>query len=322
MTDDESRWLREQLDHELAGVHSDPQGLDEVLGRGPARRSARPPAWFLAAAAVLVVVLAVPVLGRTPFARHTPPDRLASAPLPAVTEPATSEPTTAGPTDPSSPSPAPSPGRTTPPGRPTPPPPVVPPSATTGPCPTLGVDAGTTTVPADLDGDGRPDAVYAIGGTLAVRLSGSGTATAPLDTGSPYVLVLPVETDATAGSELLVVTRGGIGTDGTVGRLATLWDVHGCTLAPVLNARGTAYAFEVGASAAGAVRAGVACDGTTLVGVTSTRAADGTWTVTRTPVSSATGRARNGTPTVTAGAPDAAALQDVTCGPDAPHSLD
>ncbi len=329
--DEQSRWLREQLDRELGGLTSRPQALRDVLASGPRTRwwrtASGAPTWLLAAPAVLVVALAVPLLASTVFSRGAPPARLAGAPATTSAAPQAPsprcEPGTACDTASAEP-PAQSatPSHRSPSASPTNSPPPTPPPPTPPVCPQAAAVPGRTSVPIDVDGDGRPDDVHAVGGTLAIGLTGSGTASAPLNTASPYVYVLPVESDATPGAELLVVTRGGIGTDGSIGMLATLWDVHGCTLAPVPNAQGSPYAFEVGSSQSDTRRAGVACDGSAPVGVTSVRDAKGAWTVTRTPVSSAGGRAVNGTPTTTSvPAGDPAALQDATCGSAVPQSL-
>lgn len=328
-------WLREQLDHELAGVRSRPGALHEVLERGRGRLPwwrrglAGVPVWVVAAAAVLVVALAVPV-GLTAL-RDTPPDRLASPALPLAG--------TAGPGVASRPATPPtlrsSPRASTPP-RPTSPP--TEPGTTTSPlqaapsgvpadrCTVLPAPAptATATASADLDGDGQPDTISAPGSVLTVRLTHGAAVTYPLDTASPYVAVLPVETDAGPGAELLVITRGAVGGDGSLGMRAVLYDVAGCAFGPVPNAQGTPYTFEIGSSASDSRRAGVACDGGRLLGVTSERDAGGGWSVTRTPVTSAGGKARNGaatTLTLAPGDPAVDALATATCAGATPQSL-
>ena len=333
--DEQSRWLREQLDRELGGLTSRPQALRNVLAAGAPRprwwrTASGAPSWLLAAASVLVVALAVPLLASTVFSRNASAARLASGP--ATTSATPPEPSQSCPAGVLCGSLRAAPPRATPTHPPTHLPsraPTHPPSAPATPVPTAPAGCpqttpvpGRTSVPVDMNGDGRPDDVYAVGGTLQVGLSGGGTVSAPLNTASPYVFVLPVESDATPGAELLVITRAGIGTDGSLGMLATMWNVRGCTLAPVTNSQGSPYAFEVGGSQSGTRRSGVACDGGAPVGVTSVRDAKGGWTVTRTPVSSAGGKAVNGIPTTTT-VPDGdpAALQDATCGSASPQSL-
>jgi hypothetical protein len=159
--------------------------------------------------------------------------------------------------------------------------------------PTTAADGAGVRV--DLDGDGADDVVSWRDGALRVRLSaGRGTVTAPFTTAGPYITVLPVSTDASAGAELLVATRGAIGHAGSVGSVARLYDLRGCTFAPVDGVDGRPYDFEVGVPAEGE-RSGVLCDGPVLYGRTAVLRG-GVWQVTDTPVSSRSGVAVNGAP--------------------------
>lgn len=335
-------WLREELDRELDDVRSAPAALREVLDRARAEvpwwrgrvGSARVPAWFLAAAAVLVVGVAVPVGVGDLLRPSGPPDRLAGSALgtapaggPALA-PSTSPVPTLSPTG--SPTARPRPVRTTTPTGSAPvlkssPRGVAPTAAVS--CVPASVSIGSRSVPVDVDGDGLPDRLsLAPGspGTLAVDRSRAGLAQGPFTTAGPDVQVLPVETDGTPGAELLVLTRADIDKDGSAGTAATLYDVQGCALGPVLNAQGRPYVFEVGSSQSDTVRAGVACLGGTLFGVTSVLDPATGWVVTRTPVSSADGRARNGKPVQSGLAPDdptADALRLASCGTVTPQSL-
>ncbi len=334
---DRADWLREQLDRELDDVRSAPGALRAVLdrarGRAPWWRGrvgrAGVPAWFLAAAAVLVVAVLVPLAATSILRPAGPPDRLASAGIGTLprTEPA-SPPVPPVITPPAATRSVPTAVRTPPtPVLKSSPPASVGASAGSRRCEPASVSLGSQTVPVDVDGDGRPDTVsLAPGspGTLAADQTSAGLAQGGFTTASPYVTVLPVETDGSPGAELLVITRGAVGTDGSVGMDGTLYDVQGCTLGPVLNAQGKPYTFEIGSSQADTVRAGVACQGSTLFGVTSVQDPRGGWVVTRTPVSSAGGRARNGTPvqsTLAADDPTADALRLASCGASTPQPL-
>lgn len=320
--------LRAGLDRELQDVRSRPGDLDAVLhhARSASRGGAAP--WVLSAAAVALVALAVPV-GVQVLRDDPPADRLAApAPAPA-TLPAPS--TLLVPPSPASPDATP-PGSS---GRPSPvltPPPLAP-SATTPPTRTAPpvrtspstcrdeAPAGPTgPVQADLEGDGRPDGLAFADGALVTRFSRGGSSTTPFLTASPYASVLVVEADGVAADdELLVLTRGAIGNEGDVAVNATLYDLTGCALAPVANAQGRPYVFEVGASRAGTVRSGVECDGDVLLGVVGVEEA-GRWQVTRTPVGVRDGVAVNGEPrrsVLTADDPAVARLSEATCG-DAP----
>jgi hypothetical protein len=330
-------WLREQLDEELDDVRSSPGALREVLDRARAQRPwwrgrvgpAGVPAWFLAAAAVLVVAVLVPFGVSTLLRPPGPPERLASTGIGVL-------PRTAAPTvPPTTPSASPRPTRSAPVRVPTASPKVLKtsPQATVAPtiaskrCVPASASAGTATAQVDVDGDGTPDPVtLAPGspGTLAVAQSTAGLAQGPFTTASPYVTVLPVEADGTPGAELMVITRGAVGKDGSVGMDGTLYDVQGCALAPVLNAQGVPYRFEIGSSQSDTVRAGVACQSGTLFGVTSVLDPQTGWTVTRTPVGVSGGRARNGTPvdsTLAADDPTADALRLASCGAATPQPL-
>lgn len=337
--DEPSAWLREQLDDELAGLRTRPGALREVLDRARAREPwwrrvgpAGVPAWFVAAAAVLVVALAVPILASTVFGRSGPPDRLASRalPQPSPTPLVARSPVPSPSVVPSTPSPGPTaPARAKETTAVPPPPAATIPSATPATCgkpsnSARGSSGSTPGFAADLDGDGQPDEVSALSGSLTVRLTTGGTLLAPFRTASPYVALLPVETDGSAGGELLVVTRGGIGNDGSVGMNGVLYDVRGCTFGPLLNAQGKPYTFEIGSSQSDTRRAGVACDGPVLLGVTSVRDASGSWDVTSTPVTSTDGNAVNGPPqhsTLADGAGGTDALREARCGSATPQSL-
>ncbi len=336
MGGDGGDWLREQLDRELEGVRSHPAALREVLdrarGRAPWWRGhvgrAGVPAWFLAAAAVLVVAVLVPLAATRWLHQAGPPERLASS---GTGTAQTTEPPRTGV------APTATPLRST--SRPSASPKVPPPVLKTSPTPAVSSPSGSRrcaqaplstdsrALQVDVDGDGRPDTLTLAPGspaTLAVQQSTGGLAQAALSTTGPDVAVLPVETDGSPGAELLVITRGAVGTDGSVGMDGALYDVQGCTLGPVLNVQGQPYTFEIGSSQADAVRAGVSCQGGALFGVTSARDAAGNWSVLRTPVSSADGRARNGAPVRSALAaddPTADALRLASCGTATPQPL-
>lgn len=294
-----ARRLRAQLDDELAGVRADRRALADVLAR-PARRRRWPlpggvPAWSVlgAAAAAAAVALAVPAL-RPPGG----PDRLAGPTPSAPVGPAPSA--TASPTD--SPFPSLSPAAT-----PSQAPACLPPRPSPG--------AGGLQV--DLDGDGRPDTVRYDTADRALRVTlsgGRGDVTAGFGTASPYLTVLPVRTDSRPGAEVLIGTRGAVGSQGGIGVRARLYALRGCTFAPVLGVNGQPYDFEVGV-ASGTQRSGVVCDGGVLYGRTSTLSG-GVWRVTDTPVSSSSGTAVNGRPrtsTVPDGTPQAQDLARESC---------
>ena len=323
--DEQARWLRDQLDRELADVHPRPDALAEVLADAQADRghSGRggPPAWFLAGAAVLVVALAVPVLRGTLFADPPERDRLASPSLSvdaSSTVAPIATPRLASVLPPKvSPPPSRSVHRST-----------APPTARATPTPsTPTCRPGSSPAPGagvDLDGDGQPDAVSVTAGALTVTLTGSGTASTPFSTSSPYVNVLPVRTGNAPGYQLLVLTQGAIGKAGAVGEQGRLYAAQACAIAPVHNIQGKPYIFEVGSLAGDTERVGVSCAGGVLYGVTSVLGADGTWTVTRTPVSSASGRAVNGAPTTSLVAgddPAVATLGSASCGDATPITL-
>lgn len=88
MSGDDGRkhWLAEQLDRELSSVHSAPDALRNILDRAADQRSwwrrdsrlAGTPVWLVAAAAVLVLAVAVPVLLGALVGRGGPTDRLIS----------------------------------------------------------------------------------------------------------------------------------------------------------------------------------------------------------------------------------------------------
>lgn len=301
------RLLREQLDSELADVHADRAVLAEVLATPVRRRwwqlAPGGPAWLaLAAAAVLVVavVLVVPLLRPADG-----PDRLSTTPTP--TAPAT-------PTATSAPTPPPVQSPTSA--------PVLPPPAAPSPaaaaCAPQTSDAGDTAVQVDLDGDGVPDALTWNGGALRVVLgAGRGELSSPFTTASPYISALPVSTDGTAGKQVLIGTRGAVGSQGSVGQLARLYDLRGCTFAPVIGVNGKPYDFEIG-PASDTERSGVTCESGVLYGLTSVLK-DGVWQVTETPVSTRTGTAVNGTPrhsTVPAGTTESELLKREHCDGD------
>lgn len=326
--DEQAVWLRAQLDRELAGLTSRPEALQEVLaGARPEPAAARrrgpgaPPAWFVAAAAVLVVALAVPVLRDTVFAGPTSRSELATPalPPPVVPPPVPPAATPAQPVPARTSSPRPRRSTSSPTVR-----------ASTAPATTTTCGSSSSTGAADptasfdLDGDGRPDPVSVAAGALTVQLSASGTASAPLPA-SPYVEVLPVRPAGTRAVQLLVLTRGPVDRIGSVGLQGRLYAAGSCSIAPVLNAGGVPYTFNVGSNADDTARSGVSCAGTSLYGVTSVRTTDGSaWNVTRTPVSSSSGRAVNAAPTtatIAVGDPAAEALRQASCGSAMPVAL-
>jgi hypothetical protein len=316
--------LRGGLYRELQDVRSRPGDLDAVLDRAHAahRRGAAP--WVLSAAAVAVVALAVPVTAQ--LVRDDPPaDRLA-APASTVPSPVLPSPALPGPVPPSplppAPSAGPSPTLTPPPPSPATPRPAPPAPPRTSPstCPDAAPPGPAGPVQADLEGDGRPDTIGFADGALVVRFSRGGSSTTPFATASPYASVLVVEADGVADDELLVLTRGPVGDEGDVGANATLYDLSGCALSPVLNVQGDPYVFEVGVAGAGTVRSGVECDGDVLLGVVGTSETPARWQVSRTPVTVRDGVAVNGEPrrtALTADDPGVAQLSEAACG-DAP----
>ena len=327
----DATWLRDQLDRELVGLTSRPDALREVLAvarfERPMPRGGGLAAWAAAAAAVIVVALAVPVLytmlGHRDAARPTaaagaPPLPLPTPPvLPSFvpTSQVTRTPTRTPPVIVVSPTHRPSATH--------------PPTTTPTTTPTRSSTCSSTksndrkAVALVVDGDARPDALRLVDGVLTVDLTGSGTASIPFTTSSPYVQVLPVEADGRPDSELLLLTRGAA-PDESFGMQGVLYGARGCSLAPVLNVRGQPYKFDVGSSATDAARDGVACRDGVLLGVTSGHNADGSWSVTRTPVSSASGTAVNGTPVTSkllADDPAADTLATAACGIATPLSL-
>ncbi|HEU0100717.1 MAG TPA: hypothetical protein VFR07_00185 [Mycobacteriales bacterium] len=303
MTPDE---LREQLDRELAGLVPGPHLLPEVLAGArpePARRGrGGPPPWFVAAAAVLAVALAVPVLRGTVLDRDQPPVRVAAGTLTATDTPRAAPPSVATVLPPPTVAPTTPPPvrRSTPPAspRPTATPTGTPasPASTAAGCAAVAAATPGTVLPLDLDRDRKVDAVYALGGRLVARLSDGDTFTAALPTLGTDLAVLPVHTGGASRVLLMVLGTTSLH-DGTRGRLGRLYEGRGCALTPVLNAQGAPYTFEVGSTDADGIRAGVACEEGTLFGTTGVRLPDGPgWAVTRTPVTISGGRAVNGTP--------------------------
>lgn len=292
--DAQVRRLRALLDQGLAPVQADRRVLAHVLA-GPSSRPAARPTWLLVAAtaaAVAVVVLVVPALraqsGLAP-GPSTPATGATATPTPSPTpSPLPTRTPTPAPTATRVPAPATTP---TPAGTASPSAPAAVTQAGPGCGPSVAGD--TSGVHLDLDGDGTDDVISYGAGALRVRLGGGrGTVVSPFSTASPYLTVLPVSTDGTPGAEVLVGSRGAIGTHGSVGSVARLYDLRGCTFAPVDGVNGRPYDFEVGTSAEGE-RSGVLCEGPVLYGRTAVLRG-GVWQVTDTSVSSASGTAVNG----------------------------
>jgi len=140
-----------------------------------------------------------------------------------------------------------------------------------GPPAPAGSDSGEV---ADLDGDGRPDAVWMAATsegrrTLGVTTAAGGGSTVDIDSAGPQALrVLVVDADEQPPTELFV----------SDGRGVLLYAFAHCAVAPVTNPEGQTYAFDLGFRGTGT---GVGCveagGGRRLVGLNVT-SDEGTFT--------------------------------------------